>query len=353
MDPADFEFDFDLLRELTETSGVPGYEQRVRDVLRREFDSHADAITTDAMGNLVATIEGASDYSVVVAAHMDEIGFMVKHVTDAGFLKLEPLGGWDPRILRAQRVTVHTDDGDLPGVIGSSPPHTLDDEELSKKPEIEDAYIDLGLPSEAVDERVAVGDLVTMDQETEIVGEHVSGKSVDNRVSVFALVEVARRLDTPPVTVHLAATTQEEVGLRGAEALGADSDADLAISLDTTIANDVPGFDSENAVTRLGEGAGIKLKDGGVITNRKVNRRLERVATAEEIPVQREIMVAGRTDTANLQRAGGARPAGAISFPTRYLHTPVEAVHYRDVEACLDLLVAFLESETGENDYTL
>ncbi|PSQ19223.1 peptidase M42 [Halobacteriales archaeon QS_8_69_26] len=351
MDPDEFAFDYDLLAELTEKSGVPGYEDRIREVVRREFEEHADRVRSDAMGNVVGTVEGDSDYSVAVAAHMDEIGFMVRHVTDEGFVQLDALGGWDPRVLKAQRVTVHTEDGDLTGVIGSVPPHTLDDPD--EEPEVEDVHVDMGLPAGEVKDRVSPGDLVTMEQSTTAVGEHVTGKALDDRVCVFTMLEAARRIDDPEVTVHFAATTQEEVGLRGARALGVDLDPDLAVALDVTVANDVPGFEPGDHVTELGDGAAIKLKDSSVITNPKVHRRMKAVAGDEDIDHQLEVLPAGGTDTAAFQNQFGAKPVGAISIPTRYLHTVTESAHHADVAAAIDLLTAFLESETGENDYTL
>ena len=147
-DGADFEFDFDLLRELTETGGVPGYEDRIRDIVRRELAETTDRVRSDAMGNVVGTLEGESDYEVAVPAHMDEIGFMVRHVDSEGFLELDPLGGWDPRVLKAQRVTIHTANGQVPGVIGSVPPHTLDETDVESTPAVEDVYVDLGLPTD-------------------------------------------------------------------------------------------------------------------------------------------------------------------------------------------------------------
>jgi endoglucanase len=350
---AAYGFDFDLLKELTETSGVPGYEDRVRDVVRRELDGHVDEIRTDAMGNVVGTVEGDADYAVVVAAHMDEIGFMVRNVTDEGFLQLDALGGWDPRVLKAQRVRVHTAEADLTGVIGSPPPHTLSEEEREETDEVKDLYVDLGRDAEAVEDLVDVGDLVTMDQTTVEMGDHVTGKALDDRVCLFAMLEAARRLDDPDVTVHFAATVQEEVGLRGATALGVDLDPDLAVALDVTVANDVPGFEAGDQVTRLGAGAAVKLKDSSVITNPKVTRRVRSVADEEEIPYQIEVLPAGGTDTAGFQNTYGAKPVGAISIPTRYLHTVTESAHVADVDAAIDLLAAFLASETGEHDYTL
>ena len=346
-------FDYDLLVELTEARGVPGYEDRVRDLVRSELEPSVDRLGSDAMGNLVGTLEGDRAYDVVVAAHVDEIGFMVKHIDDDGFLELDALGGWDPRILRAQRVTVHTDGEDVPGVIGSVPPHTLSEDERETDPEIEDVRVDLGLDSETVEESVAVGDLVTMSQRTERVGDFITGKSLDNRVSVLAMIEAARQLESTDVNVHFAATTQEEVGLRGAQALGVDLDPDLVIALDTTVANDVPGFEAGEQVTRLGEGAAIKLKDSSAITNHKLHRRMRSIAENREIDHQLEVLPSGGTDTGGLQRAGGATPAGAISVPTRYLHTPTECVHESDLEAVIELLLATLETEDGAHDYTL
>ncbi len=348
-----FEFDYDLLCELTEARGVPGYEDRVREIVHRELDAVTDRIETDAMGNVVATVEGESDYSVAIAAHMDEIGFMVRHVTEEGFVQVDPLGGFDPRVLRAQRVTVHGDE-DLTGVIGSVPPHTLTDEQRESKDEVSDVFIDLGRDGEEVADLVAVGDLVTLDQTTARMGERITGKALDDRVCVFAMVEAARRIENPDVTIHFAATVQEEVGLRGAHALGVDVDPDLAIALDVTVANDVPQIGKEaDAVTELGAGTAIKLKDSSVITSPKVHRRLTEVAETEGIDHQHEVLPSGGTDTAGFQQSNGAKPVGAISVPTRYLHTVTETADSGDVAATIDLLTAFLERETGDHDYTL
>jgi endoglucanase len=348
-----FEFDFDLLCELTETAGVPGYEDRVREVVRRELDGATDRVETDAMGNVVGTVEGDSDYSVAVAAHMDEIGFMVKHVTDGGFLKVDALGGWDARVLRAQRVRVHADDGDYTGVIGSVPPHTLDEEDREGADGVEDVVVDLGMDADAVEAAVSVGDLVTMEQSTAGMGDCVTGKALDDRICLFAMLAAARRIEEPSVTVHFCATVQEEVGLRGARALGVDVDPDLAVALDVTVASDVPGVDEDRRVTELGEGTAVKLKDSSVITTPKVTRRMREVAEAEGIDHQRAVLPSGGNVTAGFQNRHGAKPVGAISIPTRYLHTVTETAHGDDVAATIDLLTAFLDTETGDHDYAL
>ncbi|MFQ3296026.1 MAG: putative aminopeptidase FrvX [Natrialbaceae archaeon] len=348
-----FDFDYELLRELTETSGVPGYEDRIRDLVRRELESATDEVRTDAMGNVVGTLygDGNEDYEVAIAAHMDEIGFMVRHVTEDGFIELDALGGWDPRVLKAQRVTVHTDDEDLTGVIGSLPPHTLDEEDLEED-DVEDVHVDLGLDGETARERVSRGDLVTMEQTTTRVGEHVTGKALDDRVCLFSMLAAAKRLEAPEVTIHFAATVQEEVGIRGATALGVDLDPDLAVALDVTVANDVPDFDEGEYVTECGEGTAIKLKDSSVITSPKVHRRLRDVAEDRDITHQLEVLPAGGTDTAGFQNTFGAKPVGAISIPTRYLHTVTESAHGEDIAATIDLLHDFLVTETGDHDYS-
>lgn len=348
-----FEFDYDLLCELTEARGVPGYEDDVREIVRREFAETVDRVRSDAMGNVVGTIEGDSDYSVAVAAHMDEIGLMVRHVTDEGFVQVDPLGGFDARVLRAQRVTVHGDE-DLTGVIGSVPPHTLTEEQTEADDEVSDVFIDLGRDAETVAELVGVGDLVTLDQTTTRMGDRITGKALDDRICLFAIIEAARRIEEPDVTIHFAATVQEEVGLRGAKALGVDIDPDLAIALDVTVANDVPQIgEAADAVTELGAGTAIKLKDSSVITSPKVHGRLTDVAETADIEHQHEVLPAGGTDTAGFQNAAGAKPVGAVSIPTRYLHTVTETADGDDVAATIDLLTAFLESETGDHDYTL
>lgn len=347
-----FDFDFDLLRTVTEESGVPGYEDRVRDIVRDELEASTDYVRTDAMGNVIGTVEGGADYSVAVAAHMDEIGFMVKHITDGGFLKLDALGGWDARVLRAQRVTVHGEE-DVTGVFGSVPPHTLDETPEDGEADVGDRVVDLGRDAETVEELVSVGDIVTMQQDTIQMGDTVTGKALDDRVCLFAMLEAAREIESPDVTIHFCATVQEEVGLRGATALGVDVDPDLAIALDVTIASDIPGVSEDKHVTALGDGTAIKLKDSSVITTPKVHERLRRVAEDEDIDHQLEVLPTGGTDTAGFQNTHGAKPVGAISIPTRYLHTVTETANGDDIRASIDLLTAFLEGETGEHDYSV
>jgi endoglucanase len=343
-------FDFDLLARLTDAPGPAGYEDRVRDVVRDELPA-VDAVRTDAMGNVVATVRGSAnpDYEVLVAAHMDEIGLIVSDVDDDGFLSVEPLGGWNPDALRGHPVTVHTREGDYEGVVCINAAHTAADESPEEWT-LTDAHVFTGLDPEEANQRFGVGDIVTFDSDLRELGECVSGSSLDNRAGVYVLLEAARRVD-PEVTVHYAATVQEEVGLRGAAALGVDVDPDLVVALDGTLEQSYPGVDPSNAISKLGDGVGIKRKDASVITTPGVVERFESIAETHDITFQREVSWNIGTDTGGLQNTGGARPVGALSIPVRYHHSAVETANVNDVESAVTLLTAFLNTEGGR-DYT-
>ncbi|GAA0257484.1 M42 family metallopeptidase [Halobaculum roseum] len=334
---------FDLLRDLTESHGPVGYETEPREIVVREFERAVDRVRTDAMGNVVGTVEGDDDApELLIAAHMDEIGFMVRHVDDDGFVRVSSLGGWNPEILRSARVRVHADEGADPvdGVIGAIPAHVRDTE---SEQDVEDVAIDVGLDAEAARERIAVGDVVTMRAPTERVGECVGGKALDDRAGVWAMLRAAARAD-PDATVHYVATTQEEVGLRGAEAVGIDVDPDLAIAVDGTLERGVPGVDEADRVTTLGDGVAVKRKDATVVPTPAVVRRLEALAEERDILYQREVAANIGTDTGALQTAAGSTPVGAVSIPVRYHHSTVETAHVDDLAATVDLLTAAVEA---------
>ena len=333
-------YDRDLLFELSAAQGPVGYEDDPRAIVREALEPHVDRLETDAMGNVVGTVEGTSDREVVVAAHMDEIGFMVKHVTDEGFLLLDSLGGWNAQILRAQPVTVHAESEMLPGVIGAEPAHTRDEDDVA---DIDDLAVDLGLDGEAAAERVAVGDVVTLDTQPREIGECVTGKALDDRAGVYAMIAAAREAE-PDATVHYCATVQEEVGLRGARAIATSEafDPDLVIALDGVLERSVPGVPPADRMTTLGAGVGIKQKDASVIPSPAVVEWLTATATANDIDHQREVAWNIGTDTGVLQFEGGAVASGALSIPVRYHHSPVETAHRDDLDATVALLAAAL-----------
>lgn len=335
---------FELLKTISEIPGAPGREEKVRAFVEKELASYADQMSTDNMGNLTVFIKGKTPKRVMVAAHMDEIGFIVTHIDDNGFLKFHTLGGFDPKTLTAQRVIVHGKK-DLVGVMGSKPIHIMSPDERGKNVKTTDFFIDLGLPKEEVEKYIEVGNSITRERQLIEMGDCVNGKSLDNRASVYALVEAVKKVKNPAYDFYAVFTTQEEVGLRGAQAAAISIKPDFGIALDTTIAFDVPGAGAHEHVTDLGKGAAIKIMDAGTICDYRMVEFLKTMATEFDIPWQPEILTAGGTDTAAMQRmsAGGA-VAGAISIPTRHIHQVIETVHKEDLKNCISLLVKAIEN---------
>ncbi|SDD16858.1 endoglucanase [Algoriphagus faecimaris] len=334
------------LKQICEIAGAPGFEKRVRELVIELVTPHADEVKTDNLGNVIAVKKGTRNPDgkrVMVAAHMDEIGFIVTHIDDNGFLRFHTLGGFDPKTLTAQRVIVHGKK-DLIGVMGSKPIHVMSQEERNKLPKTTDFFIDLGMPKEEVERYISIGDSVTRDRELIEMGDCVNCKSIDNRVAVFILIEALKKLENPAYDVYATFTVQEEVGIRGANVAAHGINPDFGIALDTTIAFDVPGAQAHEKVTELGKGTAIKIMDAMTICDYRMVEFMKQTANKEKITWQPEILTAGGTDTAGVQRMGkqGAI-AGAISIPTRHLHQVIEMAHKQDIAYSIDLLVACLE----------
>ena len=333
-----------LLRAICEMPGAPGFEQRIRALILQEITPLVDELSVDAMGNVVALKRGRQRKRIMVAAHMDEIGFIVTHIDDDGFLRFHTLGGFDPKTLTAQRVIVHGE-RDLIGVMGSKPIHLMKPEERGKQIPINEYFIDVGMTAEEVRKLVSVGDPVTRERGLIEMGDCVNGKSIDNRVSVFILIEALRGLKDKevPFDIYGVFTVQEEVGLRGAISAAHHVDPDFGLGLDVTIAFDVPGSNPHEMVTRLGRGTAIKIMDGSVICDYRMVNFLKKVADEGNIKWQPEILPSGGTDTAGVQRYGkkGAI-SGAISIPLRHIHQSVELAHKGDIRESIELLKAAL-----------
>jgi len=345
--------DIALLSKICEVPGAPGYEKRVRDLVLREIEGLADEVSIDAMGNVIAVKKGQSDKRVMVGAHMDEISFIVTHVDDEGFVRFIPLGGFDPKTLTSQRVIIHGKE-DIIGVMGSKPIHLMKPEERSKAVPIEEYFIDCGRPAKEMKELVQIGNTVTRDRKLIEMGECVNSKSLDNRVSVYILIEVLKGLKgkTIPHDLYAVFTVQEEVGLRGAISAAGHIDPDFGFGLDVTIAFDVPGAQPHEHVTKLGGGAAIKVMDGMTISDYRMVDFLKECATRNKIPWQLEILPKGGTDTAGIQRSGPKGSiAGAISIPLRHIHQTIEMAHKKDVRDCIDLLQKAIE-ELDQKDWS-
>lgn len=334
-----------LLAEICETAGAPGYEQRVREVVLRNLKGIADKTELDNIGNVYAIRKGKdSSKRVMIAAHMDEIGFIVKHIDENGFLRFHTLGGFDPKTLTAQRVIVHGKK-DLTGVMGSKPIHIMTPEEKNKHVQIQDFFIDLGLPAREVNKYVSVGDPITRDRKLIEMGQCVNCKSIDNRVSVYILIETLKLLKNCPYDVYGVFSVQEEVGIRGANVAAHNINPDFGFGLDTTIAYDLPDSKPEEQVTKLGGGVAIKIMDASTICDYRMIRYQKEMADKFKIKWQPEVLPMGGTDTAAIQRTGKTGAiAGAVSIPTRHLHQVIEMAHKADIEAAVLLLKHCIEN---------
>jgi len=347
----------ELLRKLVEMSGVSGHEERIRELVISELKPLVDDIRTDQMGNVVGFKRGVGREpkggrkKLMLAGHMDEIGFIVSYIDDKGFLRIHGLGGWDPRTLIAQRVIVHGR-RDLPGVIGSKPIHILTEEEKKKTLEIKDYFIDLGLPKDEVVTLVDIGDPVTMFRRMEVIGNCLTCKTFDDRVGVYCMIEAVRKAKKSPADLYIVASTQEEIGLRGAVAASTGIEPDVGIALDVTLANDVPGAEGQDEVSHLGLGTSISVLNGSHISNPKLFGRFVELAEKKKIKYQRDVLPRGGTDAGAIQRAKGGPAVITISIPCRYVHSTVEMVHKDDVKATIDLVAAYI-AEPGDMDYRL
>lgn len=348
------ELDIDLLKRLCETPGISGREGRIAALARDELRAVSDEVTVDPLGNVTGIHRGSGGPKVMLAAHTDEIGFLVSHIDDQGFLRVQAVGGFDMTVLPAQRVIVWDRSGNPHRgafMISNKPAHLLDGTETTKF-KTSDLFVDLGMSAEEVKSTVHVGDMVTMDRTLEVVGDSVMTKSLDDRVGVFVMIEAMRKAQDAKAEIHAVATTQEEVGLRGARVAAYSADADITIAIDITLALDFPGMKPQEYVTELGKGAALKYFDSSVIPNPKLVDHFRDLAERDGIPYQYELLPRGGTDAGATVLARGGNAAFTLSIPTRYAHTVNEMARISDIQACIDLLAAFL-NDAGSRSYDI
>ncbi|MEW6546986.1 MAG: M42 family metallopeptidase [Bacillota bacterium] len=334
----------ELIRSLTEAFGPSGQEDQVREIIASLVRPHVDEVRTDALGNLICTrhprpgaatapMAGAEGKKVVLAAHMDEIGIMVTHIDDKGFLRFGVIGGVNPYRCVAERVVFAN------GTVGVVGVEKLDD---IKDLRVEKLFVDIGAPSrdEAL-KKVNVGDAAAFTRPLLRAGNRLVAKAMDDRIGCVVLVEVARRLAACPHQVYFVFTVQEEVGLRGARTSAFGLAPDVAIAVDVTLTGDTPK--GEVMEVSLGKGAAIKVKDASLICHPGLRRLLVETARTHGIAYQLEVLERGGTDAGAMQLVREGVPAGVVSVPCRYVHTASEMVDEGDVEACIELLVRTLE----------
>ena len=337
-----------LLRRLSEAHGISGYENEVREILAEELKPFTDEVRTDKMGNLVAVRRGEKP-SVMIAAHIDEIGLMVKQIEDEGFIRFASIGGWFSQTLLHQRVILHTPKGKVRGVIGSKPPHVMREDERKKVIEARDMFIDIGASSREEAEKmgVSIGTPITLDRDFAfLTNEIVTCKAFDNRSGVAVMVEALKRTHAD-CEIYAVGTVQEEVGLKGARTSAYELSPDVAVATDVAIAGGHPGIEKKDTTIELGKGPVITVSDAsgrGIITPRNVLKWLEESARKHNIPYQLSVSEGGTTDATAIQLAKSGVPTGAIGVPTRYIHSPVEVLNLRDLEKCAELLARALES---------
>jgi len=338
-----------MLEKFSNAPGISGFEGEIREIILGELEGLVDEIKIDEMGNLIAKKNGDPDGKVIMlAAHMDEIGLMVRYIDSNGFIKFSKIGGINDQMLLNQDVYIQSSNGNVNGVIGSKPPHKMKKSERNKVVEYDKMFIDIGASNkdEAL-KMVQIGDPIIIKQNFLDLGNSlVKGKALDNRAGCAVLVEVLKRVNSS-ATIYGVGTVQEEVGLKGARTSAFSINPDMAFALDVTIAGDHPGIKSEEAPSKLGKGPTIVLADqsgDGIITPPIIKKLLITVAERENIPFQLEVSEGGTTDGTAIHLTRQGIPTGVISPPSRYIHTPVSVVNMEDIENTVKLIVAVLNN---------
>jgi tetrahedral aminopeptidase len=350
MGPDSLEF----LKKLVETGAPSGYEQPVQAIYRRQAEQYGAEVEIDVLGNAIATLNGSGSPRVMLAGHADEIGFLVRWIDDDGFIYFAPVGGWDAEIPVGQRVTIHTVNGPIPGVIGKRAIHLMDEEDRKKKSDLSKLWIDIGVTRKSdADQVVAVGDPITMRQPMErLVGDLVTAKSFDNRMAVWICAETLRLLQGKsfPAAIYSVSTVQEEIGLRGARTSSYAIAPAAGIALDVCHSTDYPDSDKRKVGDiRLGQGPVVHR---GANINPRVFELLVRASREEEIPIQIEAAPAGTGTDANTMQINQAGMAtGIVSVPLRYMHTPCETLSLSDLENAAKLCAAFITRVSPETDW--
>jgi endoglucanase len=337
----------ETLEKLSNACGVAGREEEVRSLMKNFLKPYVDEVKEDKLGNIIGIKKGKKNApKVMLAAHMDEIGLLVKIISKKGFIQFAKIGGIDDRILLAQKVIVYTEKGPLHGIIGSKPPHIQKEEERKRVLTCDELFIDIGAENQEQAKKmgVKIGDPVGFDIKFAKVGKNiVIGRAFDDRVGCAVMVEAMKRLEKTECTVYAVGTVQEEVGLRGATTAAFGIYPDVGIALDVTIAGDVPGVREVEAPIKLGKGPSIEIADMGLIAHPKVVRLLVDAAEENKIPYQLETGLPGSTDAARISLTREGVPSGVISIPTRYIHSPSSLLSLEDAEKAVKLTVAAIQ----------
>ena len=331
-----------LLEKLSNANGISGAEGAVAKIIRDEIAPYVDEIRTDRMGNLIAVKKG-DDFKIMLAAHMDEIGLMVQYIDEKGFIRFVGVGGWYNPVLVSQRVILHGEKGDIPGVLGMKPPHVMEEADRKKPVELANLFIDVGAHSaEEVEAMgITVGTTVTIDRDYQpLAGTVVTGKALDNRVGCAMLIGALKEMESKH-TIYAVFTVQEEVGLKGAKTAAFSLNPDVAIATDVTIPGDSPGIERRKAPVFMGEGPVVVMVSAsgrGHLADPRMVDWLKKTAKKHDIKIQIEVGDGGNTDASAINFERGGIPSVPVSVPARYIHSPVEVIDLVDLQGAIELI---------------
>lgn len=339
-----------MLKDLTDANGIPGNEREVREVMKKYIAPYADEITTDGLGSLIAKKVGKEGGpKIMVAGHLDEVGFMVTAIDDKGFLRFQTVGGWWGQVMLAQRVTIVTRKGNVTGIIGSKPPHVLSAEARKKPIEIKDMFIDIGASSreEASEWGVRPGDMVVPYFEFTVMNNEkmLLAKAWDNRIGCAIAIDVLKQLQgvDHPNVVYGVGNVQEEVGLRGAKTATYKIQPDIGFAVDVGIAGDTPGISEKEAMSKMGKGPQVVVYDASMVAHNGLRDFVTDTADELNIPYQFESIPGGGTDAGSIHLTHNGVPALAITIATRYIHSHAAMLHRDDYENAVKLIVEVIK----------
>ena len=337
----------ELLEKYTNAHGVSGNEDEICRLLKEDLKDCTDEIKFDPLGNLIAVRKGSSPNgpTIMLAAHMDEIGLMVKYIDENGFIRFAKIGGWNDPTLTSQRVIVHGRNGDAVGVIGSKPPHVMSAEDAKRPPQHKDMFIDIGAENADDVKKMGIepGTYISLDREfKKLLNTRATSKSFDNRIGIVLMIETMRRLKGKDIkaTICAVGTVQEEVGLKGARTAAYAIGADAALALDTTVPGDHPGITKQDSPLEIGKGPILTIADAsgrGIISHPQVIKWLRDSAEKADVSVQLSVGEGGTTDASAIHLTKEGIPTGTIQIATRYIHSPVEVADLKDIVAAIDL----------------
>ncbi|MGN1385508.1 MAG: M42 family metallopeptidase, partial [Bacillus sp. (in: firmicutes)] len=339
-----------MLKDLTDAKAIPGNEKEARDVMTKYIAPYADEVSTDGLGSLIATKRGAENGpKIMIAGHLDEVGFMVTRIDDQGFVYFQTVGGWWSQVMLAQRVTIVTKTGEITGVIGSKPPHILSPEARKKPVDIKDMFIDIGASTreEAAEWGIRPGDMVVPYFEFTVMNnpKMLLAKAWDNRIGCAIAIDVLKNLkeEKHQNIVYGVGTVQEEVGLRGAKTSAFKVQPDIAFAVDVGIAGDTPGVTDKEAMGKLGKGPAIVLYDASMVSHKGLRDFVTKVADDQGIPYQFDAIPGGGTDSGSIHVTANGVPALSITIPTRYIHSHAALLHRDDYENTVKLITEVIK----------